>query len=278
MRRALLAALLGCAVAAPSMAAVVYSTGFEPNEVSPGVYSPGDLVGQDGWDRFDTESLHVPPDPTPNVPITVQTSTFKSGSQAVQIQNLAGVSSESTFAFRDFSVINPVSDGTPLVTVQWDMRVASGGIQNSHDWGVQMFDDNAATNLVAGAGLGVQPGGGGGTTLVGFSSDVNANTQSSTDFGPGAPLDEFHTYTLTLDYAQHLYAIDLDGVRRALAPFDSSITTLGEVDFFENNRATDSAFFDNLSITTGTGLVPEPASLGLLGLAGGMLMGRRRKA
>jgi hypothetical protein len=264
MRRALFAVLLGCAVVAPTQAAIVYQTGFE----SP-TFSTGDLVGQDGWDRADTDGP-----PAPNVPITVQTGTVAGGTQAVQILNNAGISDESTFAFHTFSPFNPVTAGTPLITVAWDMRVNSGGT-TTHDWGLQVYDQNV--NMVASGGMGLA--GNGQTTAV-----VETGTSTSQDFidltpvGSGPSLNAFHSYLLTLDYALGVYALDIDGVRKGYAPFiTGNDGTLGEVDFFENRRATDTAFFDNLVVTAGTGTVPEPASLGLIGVAGAFLLGRRRR-
>lgn len=260
MHRALLAAVLGCAVAAPSIsrAATVYSTGFENPP-----FTTGNLAGQDAWDRFDEGTA------TPS--IVVQTGTVKTGSQAVGFTNTEAQAG-SSFAFRDFTTINPVSDGTPLVTINWDMNVGTGG-STAHTWAVEAFDDATSLNLVAGAGLGKDTGG---NTHIGGTDPTGT---SFLDLGPGPTLNAWHNYTLTLDYGLNLYAIDVDGTRRAYGTLAAgNAGTFGEIDLVSNTRDLDSAFFDNLSITTGTGTVPEPASLGLLGIAGVMLMGRRRKA
>jgi hypothetical protein len=189
----------------------------------------------------------------------------------VQFTNSTATPGASTFAFRDFSTLNPVGAGTPLVVISWDMRVASGGT-SSGDWFVEAYDDLTNLNLVAGAGMGLGPSS---TTFV-SGTDVNGAVQ---DYGPGAPLDTWHTYTLTLDYGLNLYAIDLDGVRQGYGDFAAGNGgTFGEVDLVSNSRGTDTAFFDNLSISTSTGTVPEPTGLALLGVAGMMLMARRRKA
>jgi hypothetical protein len=240
------------------MAAVVYSTGFENPP-----FTVGNLAGQDAWDRADEGSA------TPS--ITVQTGTVKTGSQAVGFTNSQATNGESSFAYRDFTTINPVTAGTPLIEINWDMLVTSGG-SFAHAWQIQAYDDATSLNLVAGAGLGKDSGGG---------SHVSGSDAAGTgniDFGPGPTLGDWHNYTLTLDYALNLYAIDIDGTRRAIGAFAAGNGgTFGEIDLVSNNRDLDSAFFDNLSINATTGTIPEPASLGLIGVAGAMLLGRRRR-
>jgi hypothetical protein len=266
MRRALFAALLGCAVVAPSQAAILFdANGFE----SP-TYSTGNLVGQQGWDRVDSES--------PTVPITVQSGTAAGGTgQAVQITSNAPGVNTYTYAIQPISLANIATSGTPRVTVSWDMRVNSSN-SPSAVWGVQVYDD---TSIGSGgpfsyAFAGVGPIGDPTNELL----KVSAPDGDTTVAMPPAPtFNTFHSYVLDMNFQQGLYSLSVDGDLRTIGGLNLTTTNgnLGEVDFFTFGRGSDTAFFDNLVVTSGTGLVPEPASLGLIGVAGAFLLGRRRR-
>jgi hypothetical protein len=266
MRRALLAALLGCAVVAPSRAAILFdSNGFE----SP-TYSTGNLVGQNGWDRVDSESPSVP-----NVPITVQNSVVASGSQAVQITSNSAGPGLFTYAIQPISLASVATSGTPEIKVQWDMRVNSS-LSPAGVWGVQVYDNSGGGGPYPYAFAGVGPVGVATNELLKVSAP---DGDTAVAMPPVPSFDTFHTYVLDMNFQQGLYSLSVDGDLRTIGALNISGTNgnLGEVDFFTFNRGSDTAFFDNLIVTSGTGLVPEPASLGLIGVAGAMLLGRRRR-
>jgi hypothetical protein len=252
MRRAFLAAVLGCAVSAPTMAALVYSTGFESGEG----YSTGNLVPQNSWDRADQ--------PTQTPAVTVQNSVAASGSQAVQFTT-SGTAGGSSFIFHP-DVYDAITNGNPLVTISWDMRVNASATP-TQAWALEAYDSSGGPNLIAGAGAA-------GAALVAS----NAAGTGFDDVGNVGSQGVFHNYKLTLDFASSIYALDLDGTRKYYGQFATGNNgILGEVDLVANDRGSDTAYFDNISINATTGSVPEPATLGLIGVAGAMLLGRRRR-
>ena len=79
-----------------------------------------------------------------------------------------------------------------------------------------------------------------------------------------------------LNYITRMYTVSFNGqigdAQMINAGADNGIS---DVDFLAWTRGTDSAYFDNLSITTNA--VPEPASSALATLAAGIVIRRRRR-
>jgi len=258
---------LAMAVHASSAAAattVRYQTGFEPGEG----FTLGNLVGQHNWDQADGA--------LPNVDSTVQNTLVRpttGGLQAVQI-HANGPADNPNADFTD--VWTPATTvgaaaiaAEPLVTIKWDMQrgVLAGGQTETALWGIDIYDLGDAT-IAASIGA--------------YDDSVGpavAGTNSSGNFvflGDGTPRGNWDTYTVTVNYLTRQYTVAMNGVTLGTPQsiFLGSNAGIGDVDFLALTRGTDSAYFDNFSITTST--VPEPtAALGFSAVVIGLVRKRR---
>jgi hypothetical protein len=150
--------------------------------------------------------------------------------------------------------------GTPQTTTGFTVRLLSGGGTPAN---------NVAT-APAGTKLGV------------YVATTGSNIQFAPAFDDGTTLERSQYQTLSNDGQYRLYEFDLtatDFARIAgtggTAGLDASTVTLDS--FFVNSAVAQSSpvtvLFDAVQYNT----VPEPASLGLLGIAGAALLGRRRR-
>jgi hypothetical protein len=257
------------------MGATLYdSQGFENPP-----FALGNLNGQQGYTRFDTDS---PTADDSTVPMTVQSGVVLGGTQAVQITSTTQspgdgfIFDDASYAIKPISLANIATSGTPQVTVSWDMRVDDSA-SRAGVWGVQVYDTT--------------PGGSGGPNsyaFAGIGNDANTNQEltkvSAADGntvvapGPSGTLGDWHNYVLDMNFQQGLYSLTVDGSLYTIGALNLANTdgNLGEVDFFTSGRGLDTAYFDNLLVTSGTALVPEPTSMALFGLGGLALLGRRR--
>ena len=225
--------LLSWVFVAAAPAAIVYSTGFEPPK-----FTTGNLDGQDGWNG------HT--DAVPSA-AKVQTGVFHSGTQAVKID--PALIYDSAWYQKDVS-FDPVALHTPIVTVEWWMRL-DGAQESGTYWGLDVYgtDDQRLGRL-----------------QVNSSNKVRFNgVTTSTTITRGV----WYDYKLIFDYNTNKYEGFVNGVSVA-APAamphhhgfkDADLTRWGST----LDKCTDLAYFDDYSITTTTE-VPEPASLTLLGL------------
>lgn len=244
-------ALVG-ATSITSAATVRYQTGFEASES----YTLGNLIGQHGWDQADGAP--------PLMNAIVQNSVVRpvtGGAQAVQFK----ANGPSIDPFADFTDIwTPLSGvgsaqiaAEPIVTIQWDMMrgTLATGQSGTALWGIDVYDGGEA-NITA--------------TIGAYDDNIGpavagTNSVGSFEFlGNGSPRGTWDTYTVTMNYVSRTYTVALNGTTLGspLPFFAGANNAIGDVDFLALTRGTDSAYFDNLSITTS--VVPEPAAVGLL--------------
>lgn len=249
---------------------VRYTTGFEPSPASP-AFTLGNIVGQDSWEKFSTDLGN-----RSVASISIASGVTGNATQVVKFQNLvAGQTGagEATYAFRVLSpAVSPLTDGNPQIKIKWDMRVASGGTQTG-EWGVSAYDTNV--NLIAGVAFGT---GLTGDILEGTGPDTDPNATLGyiSNFGPAPAKDSWHTYVLALDFQTGGYRLDVDNVVRGFGPLTLVHNNLlSDADFVANFRGTDTAYFDNFSITSTTGIIPEP-SCGLVLVGSALALLRRR--
>ena len=119
-----------------------------------------------------------------------------------------------------------------------------------------------------------------GTSHVLYQSNVGGEPVIF-DSGTTVSLDEYHSFALSLNYLTSTYNIQVDGVLINPAPIDFAepATTYSNTDLLAINPVagqTDSAFayYDNYSVIA----IPEPASLGVVGLVGIACTLRRRRS
>lgn len=235
MKSALLAAILCCGLVAVAQATIIYSTGFE----SP-TFTTGNLDGQNGWDghSFATASA-----------AKVQTAVTHAGSQAVAID--ASPIPSSAWYVKDLS-FNPITAGTPIVTVAWSMRVDTGSLLSSA-WGVDVYGSDGAR--------------------VGYIQVDSTNTVKFAGSATTTTITRgtWYDFALVFDYAAHTYQGFLNGTTVAPAATMPSYNGFGDADLACWGAGYDKAYFDDYSVVA----TPEPASLGLLAL-GALTVLRRR--
>jgi hypothetical protein len=248
---------------------IIYQTGFESPD-----YSLGNLIGQNNWQQFDAD--------LPFANVTVQDSIVRpitGGSQAVKFQPM-GPSADPYTDFTDvWSSDSAVSSAhianEPIVRIQWDMMrealsTGSGAAATTGGgaWGIDVYDTNA-NNLAL--------------TISVYDDMIGPGISGTDESLAQVFLDEasargtWDTYAVEIDYTSRTYTVFINGnlVGSPLALNAAADNGIGDVDFLSWTRGTDSAYFDNLLITTNA--VPEPASLSLVAAAG-MLLARRRRS
>ena len=266
IRQSFLAAAVLATLGAASFSnatTIVYQTGFEAPD-----YNLGNLIGQNNWSQYDAD--------LPYANVTVQNGVVRAGtggSQAVKFQSM-GASSDPYTDFTDvWSTDSAVSSAQiaaePIVRIQWDMmRAALGaGETPTGAWGIDIYDTNA-NNLVA--------------TISTYDDLIGPGVSGTDSLGSQIYLGDrtsrgtWDTYMVQLDYNSRTYSVYLNG--NQIGDFQSinaaADNGIGDVDFLSWTRGTDSAYFDNVLITTEA--VPEPSSLSAIAL-GVLLVGRRRR-
>jgi hypothetical protein len=256
------AAVLLLAASAADAATVRYQTGFEPSE-----YTLGNLIGQHGWDQADGAP--------PLMNALVENSVVRpvtGGQQAVQYKaNGPAINPNADFT----DIWTPLSGvGSaqlaiePIVTIQWDMMrgTLATGQAGTALWGIDVYDGGAA-NITA--------------TIGAYDDSLGpavAGTDAGGNFvflGDGSPRGTWDSYTVTMNYVTRQYTVALNGntLGSPQSFFVGANSAIGDVDFLALTRGTDSAYFDNLSITTSP--IPEPATIALL--PGVIALVRRRR-
>lgn len=249
-------------------ATVIYdSEGFEA-----ATFSPGNLVPQDGWSSFGVLGGN-------NSDATVSTTApVAGGTQAVELYRDPADSAGNTGFFVDVTG----SAHERYVFIDFDMYVEDSGDQ-----------DPDPVDISYGPGFGVEIYIPGYSRIASFGVD-SADTafyQATSGGGlsytyPGLLLDVYQHWTVTLDFVDEVYFVEVDGDVIGTGLF------LEDIDYAGGDRLSDAsivlsptdssyfdvegtAYLDNYIITDDTA-IPEPGSLALLGL-GAMLIARRRR-
>ena len=253
MIRSLCCALL--LAASPAVCTIIYQTGFEP-----AAYQLGTLEGQQGWQIL---SVGEPP------PVYVQKSVVKSGTQALAVE--ANLETQQSGAWR-----NILFDTAPLldeiVAVSANLYLSGG--QSLSGWQFALL----APQLGAGiAGFNVDPDG-----------RVRLISADSRELPLFIERERWMSIRLELDFNGQTFDLLIDEqVVAAAVPFYTRQTVLGSLVFdtfstADPLTANDIGYLDNLLIRQqkdDTEVVPEPASLWMLGTGAGVmwLLGRHRR-
>jgi hypothetical protein len=216
----------------------IFSTGFEP-----AAYSPGALLGQNGWAGLANS--------------TVQTGTVNAGTQAVAITGNA----TGTVLSRHSIAYDSVGYPENIVTINIDILM-----------------DNVADPDVRWEGLGLLGNAGFIAQTVIYQGEACAVSCSGVPFNPNT----WNNLSLQLDFSTHMVSSFANGVRFSFDPFYSGSTSLSTVAFgvnAGNGSGTSTAYFDNLSVVSS---VAEPPSFALVGgallLLCAITAGRKRNA
>lgn len=259
----LAAGFLGLAAfSAYTRATTIYdSQGFEPP-----TFHTGNLVGQDTangpWVQSGTGTA------------VVQTA-IAEGTQAVQVTRQG----QDVY----FAVVKPVPFVQGTIEVDWDENVpqATGSQPFGPYFGVSAYDalDTGTNNplLIGSAGIDATTGQvlfqDGGTGFI----DATTGTVS---------FDKFHAFKMLLNFDTQQYQVYVDGALQTTQGFvdstasnpinsftDADLSALAANGDAASLAATGSAYYDNYVITQ----TPEPASAGVMAIAGLLLLRRRRQ-
>ena len=215
--------------------AVYDSQGFE----SP-TFTLGQLEDQDNWVRTEGTST-----------ADVQSVIVESGTQAVEVRRAAD--SDDRWAV----VVS--TDENQVIDIHWDMYVTQTtdtGVEFGPYFAIEAYETNGSIGLIGSAGVDASTGDllyqAGGTGFL-------------TETGVVVPFDQWHGYTLRLDFTTDNYEVFLDDARRVTTGFvDSGLDTLTDADIAAIAAAADSvsraatglAYFDNYQIA----IVPLPSA------------------
>lgn len=232
-------------------------------------YSAGNLEGQEGW-QGTAGNLGT---------AEVQTSVVAGGSQAVQVNRVAGGDD------RWGQILgSPLVPSEQFICITWDMLVEQTvSADFGPFFGVEVFDDSIGPVLRL-AMLGVDAT----TGDVLYGDSVTGLSES----GSLVNFDEWNTFGMDLNFTDETYSISLNGSELLTTGFEfPGAAGITDVDLaalaasLTGGNLTGTAFFDNLVIveTASKGAEPVPdggatfALLGL-GLAGVVVMKRRKTA
>lgn len=246
-----LLALSSLVLSGAAHAVPLFNSGFEAPE-----YVLGDLVGQNGWDAIGYFEDDV-------VLANVQNSVVKSGTQAVSLSGIG----EGAGAYA-YNITPYVPAAGEAVTLGFDMLWGTSGNSRSYLYGLQAYDTEL--NLIGSVGV---------SHVLGFYNAVVFDSEGAPIAIPGAVVQpgEWHRFELVLDYDTQTYRASMDGFLSAPMAFQTAdIVDYGESDLFRDAgivNSNDTGYFDNLSVVAS--VVPEPASLGMIGGLAVTLLRRR---
>ena len=227
------------------------SGGFEAPRFVPGPLEGQDAppAGQGPWQRSSAIGAGTG---------VVQTAVVQSGAQAVRLDRVA----------EDirYSVLEPADNVASKVIINWAMNVqqtTTPSVQFGPFMGVEAYDalDNAPL-LAGSAGVDAKTGE--------FLYQA-AGTGVLTPTGAIVPFNTWNNFRMELDYATDRYSVFMNDtplvqnigfVDPGIDDFtDADLSALAAAGDPGSQAATGTAYYDNFRI------IPEPASLGLLGIA-----------
>ena len=205
----------------------------------------------------------------------VQSATVQSGSQAVRYDRPASAAGDTRYG-----VLRPLTPTAPLtlLRVSWDMNVTQTNAPNVNFgpfFGVEGYDAfNNVPKLVGSLGVDASTG------------EVLIQESGSGAFivtGDVVPFGQWNHFTLEMNYATRTYQAYVNGtaagdpepfVDPGITAFtDAPISTLA-AEGGAGLSAPGTAFYDNYTIE----IVPEPATVAIIGLASLGMLRRRRAA
>jgi hypothetical protein len=268
-----------------------YFTSFQTTPDSNGdTYAPGQLEGQGH------NNVNIPSDSTSTGWVDetgepTNVATVLAAGAGVQLNAAPGVGSLAG-AFSDVYNSNLAdhpaagSNGngialtppvTGLVNIDYNMKITAPTIGNG-------LSSASGTNSFSKAGFGVEVLNSNDQVLASLfavsnpahAGEVDAEVNESqgnqkTDPILVPPADGVNaTYSIDLHFNTQSFTVFINGTQGGTYQFANASTAVGGIAFATDNLGTDQAVFTNLSV------VPEPASLAMIGLGGAMLLIRRR--
>lgn len=257
-------------VAAP----ITYSTGFDAPAFAVGNNIPSTPPPTlNGWYRQDGTPTTTA---LPIVNITNVTST--GGGQSLRVQNQSPHQQldpgSVTYAISPSlslpGATNVIANGTPLVTIRWDMRVDDpSNLDNSSDtWALDVYDSTEnirAASIARGLDSVLGP------QIYGTDATGQFN---ATSLGNAPASGTWGTYELVLNYLTDTYSFSLNNVLLGSRPMNGLADNGISINFTVNGRGLDVAYFDGFSVNA----VPEPATIGILSLVAIPLMRRSARS
>jgi hypothetical protein len=178
--------------------------------------------------------------------------------------------------------LNPIGNGSNAVVVSYNLTVPAGGSTAANGapaagFGVRVLDqsDNVIASIFTAPSA---------DSHATNEQDVNWQTGGQSPDNGGAATDLAtnpeggNSYALSINFSARDFTIYVNGVADASStniPFDhalpnGSAETIGGITLGTDNLGTNSAVFSDFFV------VPEPASIAMLGLGGLMLLAKRR--
>ncbi len=214
----------------PLAADTLYTSGFE----SP-AYTLGALSGQDGWFEFSSNAA------------TVETATVFAGSQAVDYNAAGATGQDGAFHPLSYSSVGNASN-----LVELDMEFQQSVAGTSSTWDVFVADGSSGFL---------------GQLLVLPDGDVTLGLASSTVGSVPIARGAWNDFQYFFDFSNQTMTAYVNSELIGSGAFANPSTDLTSVGFGVNSLpGTDSAFYDNLTVTSAAA-TPEPGSAALV-LAG----------
>jgi hypothetical protein len=230
------------------------------------VADPADLYGQGGSNYWGPDQY--PPSYGGNgVAADVETTNVASGTQAVALTRLSSsIDTRWSPAAGFNSPYTPVASATPIVNINWDMDIASGG--SDCLFGIELNDYGGVGRLAF--------------TAVDASGNLDDDHGGSINgTGVSVTLDQWHHYDLQANFASQTYAVFVDGSSTPADTFAfenldaSEFTDASLVSYSaDGGPGTGEAYYDNYVITA---VIPEPSGVAGCVLAGVALPLLRRR-